>query len=92
MTDTEGAHALSLGRRIRWLYPLHKDKPPPSMGVLRMTLNYIWYWGSISRVSLLPGPLLSRMIAHVGISSVGQIDLFKNHTYSLGPCWKNVTK
>ena len=37
-------------RRIHWLYPLKRCNPrtTPRMGVLDMTLNCIWWWGSTS--------------------------------------------
>ena len=34
------------GLRIYWLYPLQRRKTPQKRGVLSMTLNCIWWWGS----------------------------------------------
>ena len=40
---------LSTGLSKHWLYPLLRVKSPlPKKDILRMTLNYIWWWGSSS--------------------------------------------
>ena len=40
--------ARSAGLRIIWLYPRQKGKTPPKRGVMRLTLNWIWWWSSKS--------------------------------------------
>ena len=39
---------LAAGVRICWLYPLQRDKTSTQRGVLGITLNCIWWWGSNS--------------------------------------------
>ena len=39
---------------------------------------------STSSLLLLPGPLKLEVVVPVGVSSVGQIDMFKNYLYLIG--------
>ena len=41
---------------------------------------------NILLLPLLPSPLWSGVVVLVRVSSIGQIDLFKYHSYSIGPC------
>ena len=49
-------------------------------------------WGvkSIPSLLLLPGPLWPRVVRHDRVPSTGQIDLFKNHSYLIAPCGKEL--
>ena len=44
---------LLVGLRIYWVYPLQRDNlsppHPKNIGILGITLNYIWQWGSSTR-------------------------------------------
>ena len=40
--------------------------------------------------SLFPGPPSPSVVVLVWVQSVGQIDLFKNYSYSIGPRSKNI--
>ena len=44
-------------------------------------------WGvwSTPSLPLLPSPLWHRVVVPVGVPSIGQIDLFKNQSYLIGP-------
>ena len=48
-----------------------------------MIVNCIQWWGSSSEalLPLLPGPLCPEMLATVKVSSMSQIDLFKDYLY-----------
>ena len=75
--------ALSVGHRIRCLLSLIRGKNffSQKVGVLRMTMNCIWCWGSsfvwrTSSLLLLPDPLSSEVIVHVRVSSMRHIVRF----------------
>ena len=69
-----------VGFRMFWLYPLQRDVTQPETGILGMTLNCIWEWGSSSgewstpSITLLPGPCWAIVV----VSSMGQISQKKS--------------
>ena len=65
--------------------------PLKKRSVLAMALNSIWLWGSSSEdlgsveYLFIAITLRSTLTQSVRIPSMGQIDLFKNHLYLIGP-------
>ena len=56
-----------------------------------MVRPQFWRSGEMWRtpsLSLLPGPFLSRVVVPVRVPYMGQIDVFKNYSYSIGLCAK----
>ena len=49
-------------------------------------LQEIWAVGSPISLPLLPNPLWPGVVVPVEDPSMGQTDLFKNNSYSIGPC------
>ena len=39
----------------------------------------------VKKLPLLPDPLGPEVVVSIRVSSMGQLDLFKNHSYSIGP-------
>ena len=52
---------------------------------LMLKIQRVW---SILSFPLLPGSPLYRLVVFIRIQLIGQIDLFKNYPYSIGPCAK----
>ena len=79
---------LSVGIRIRWLYPLPWGKASQQKAVLCMISNGICWWGSSSGVlgsvesppfPLLIGPLWPGVVESLRDTSMSQIFLFENY-------------
>ena len=70
--------------------------PSSKKGVQGMALNCIWWWGSISGdlVSVdysfiaITSKFTLGVVILVRVTSMGQIGLFKNYSYFIGPCAK----
>ena len=89
------------GFRIYWLYPQLTIRPPPQKkdGVLGMTLNCIWWWGSNSGdLRSVHYPIhchysqVHSDLEYMLWSHLGQIDLFKIYSYSFGPYAKKFSR
>ena len=96
-TSKSGSYlpALSVGIRIHWHCSLQRNKTL----LLGMTLNCMWQWGSTSgdlgsventlSFSLFSSPLWAGVVVPIRITCMGQIDMLKHYSSSIGPCAKN---
>ena len=58
------------------------------LSLLGITWRCIWWVWITPSLPSLPGPLWPRVVVPVRVPSMGQKDLFRNNSYSIGPCAK----